>query len=315
MSTISSGSPWTTDTLNQALVDPHGPFKKNCRIGLNSVNGTVLLPSRFRDFDVTSYYTLATIAAWVRSVRPDIQLVYTNVVDQLLECDHVWSTATTQAWNNVNELAKTVVEAGREFVVGGHHATALPESLKYGRAFRGPIEVCTHIDELPLPDWSIFPETGPPAMMTSRGCPFSCNFCSSSNVWKRYQFKSPEKVVAEAKLVRDLGIFDIAIFDDLFVANKHRLRRIVELMKAEGLDRNSYHCMVRSDLIDLETTLLLRDMNVREVHIGAESGSDRVLRRYEQRHYRRNQSESNRSALRAWNSAYHDPDRRVPGRD
>jgi hypothetical protein len=278
MSTISSGNPWTAETLNQALVTPGGPFKRNCRVGLNSVRGTILLPRRFKHFDVASYYTLATIAAWVRSVRPDIQLVYTNDVDQLLKCDHVWSTATTQAWNRVNELAKIVVEAGKEFLVGGHHATALPESLKYGRAFRGPIEVYAHIDELPLPDWSIFPETRPPAMMTSRGCPYSCNFCSSRNVWKRYQFKSPENVIAETKLVRDLGISDIPVFDDLFVANKNRLRSIVELMKAEGLDRNSYHCSVRSDLIDLETTLLLRDMNVREVHMGAESGSDRMLR-------------------------------------
>jgi hypothetical protein len=256
-----------------------GPFKRDCRIGLTSINGTVIRPNRFKDFDFTIYYTLATIAAWVRSVRPDIRVVYTNDVNQLLECDHVWSTATTQAWDNVNELARTVVEAGREFLVGGHHATALPESLKYGRAFRGPIEAYAHIDELPLPDWSIFPQTRRPAMMTSRGCPFSCNFCASSNVWKRYQFKSPANVVAEAKLVRDLGIFDIAVFDDLFVANKNRLRSIVELMKAERLDQNSYHCWVRSDRIDLETTLLLKDMNVREVLIGAESGSDRMLRR------------------------------------
>jgi uncharacterized radical SAM superfamily protein len=280
MSTIPSRTHWTAETLNQALADPHGPFKRGCKIGLNSVAWSVVLPSdsRFKDIDITSYYTLATIAAWLRSVRPDIRIVYSNDVDQLLECDHVWSTAGSHGWNNVNKLGKIVVEAGKEFVVGGSHATALPESLKYGRAFRGPIEVYAHIDELPLPDWSIFPETRPPAMMTSRGCPFSCNFCSSKNLWKRYQFKSPENVIAEAKLVRDLGVSDIAIFDDLFVANKKRLRRIVELMKAEGLNRNSYHCYVRSDLIDLETSLLLKDMNVSEVHIGAESGSDRMLR-------------------------------------
>ena len=190
----------------------------------------------------------------------------------------MWCTSATHGWIEANKLGRIVVEAGKEFLMGGHHATALPESLKYGRAFRGPIEVYAHIDELPLPDWSIFPETRKPAMMTSRGCPFSCNFCASRSFWKMPQFKSPEKVIAEAKLVRDLGVSDIAIFDDLFVASKKRLRRIVELMNSERLNRNTYHCLVRSDLIDLETTLLLKEMNVRELHIGAESGSDRILR-------------------------------------
>jgi hypothetical protein len=229
--------------------------------------------------DFANSYTMATIAAWIRKVRPRVRLVYSTDVGELLKCDHVWCTSLSESWNEINRLGKTIVDAGKTFVVGGHHATALPETLKYGLAFRGPIELYKSVDELPLPDWSIFKEEKAyPVVMTSRGCPYSCQFCSTRSFWNGWQAKKPEIVVAEVKALRTLHATTISIFDDLFITSKTRLRSIVELIDAEGLSGLSYSCLVRSNLVDSQTTGLLKEMNIRALAFGAESGSDRVLR-------------------------------------
>jgi uncharacterized radical SAM superfamily protein len=229
--------------------------------------------------DFSNSYTMASIAAWVRRVRPRVRMVYSTNVEDLLKCDHVWCTSLSESWDEINKLGKTIVDAGKTFVVGGHHATALPETLKYGLAFRGPIESYKSVDELPLPDWSIFTEEKAyPVIMTSRGCPYSCHFCSSRNFWKGWQAKRPETVVAEVNALKALDATTISIFDDLLITSKTRLRRIVDLINAEGLNRLRFSCLVRSNLIDSQTIGLLKEMNVRSLAFGAESGSDRVLR-------------------------------------
>ena len=270
MSAMSSGARWTAETLNRALSDPNGPFRRSCKIGLTNV-------SLDKALDLTDSYTLATIAAWLRSVRPDIQVVYSTDVDQLLACDHVWCSANSEEWGKVNSLGALIAQAGREFVVGGHHATALPQTLKYGAAFLGPLELYQHLDELPLPDWDIFDTVRRHVLVTSRGCRYRCNFCSSSSFWKGYHAKTATRVVEEIQLLNERGADHITIFDDLFIAQKKRLAEIVRSISDKGLTRLTYGCLVRSNLVDSETVSLLKAMNAKEVAFGAESASDRVL--------------------------------------
>ncbi len=227
--------------------------------------------------DYTNSYTLAAISAWVKRSIPGVEVLYSVELDTLLSCDEVWCTATSDAWDIVNKLGREVSRAGKRFVVGGHHATALPQTLRYGEAHRGQLEQYVHPDELPLPDWSIFTQQKRPLVITSRGCPYNCNFCSSSQFWRGYKARSPRKVLEELCFHATAGASDIVIFDDLFIADKRRLHAIVELVVRTGLDKIEYSCLVRANLIDQHTVNLLRAMNVRHLAFGAESGSDRVL--------------------------------------
>ncbi len=126
-------------------------------------------------------------------------VIFSERLESLLECDEVWCTATSEAWDEVNALGRTLTEAGKRFLVGGHHATALPQTLRYGEAFRGPVEGAMPLDKLPLPCWDIFPESKRPIVITSRGCPYACHFCSSRAFWKRYQARSADAVLAELR--------------------------------------------------------------------------------------------------------------------
>lgn len=229
--------------------------------------------------DFTFPYTLAVISAWIKRENPETEVFFTADAQEAVRADEVWCTSLSEAWDSAVALGKAVTEAGRAFFVGGHHATALPGTMPWGTVRRGRLENYRHLDELPLPDWSLFPniQEHPGVLMTSRGCPFSCRFCSSRAFWGGYAEKSAERVLAEIRQLAGLGLKDIVIFDDLFTANKERLKRICALVRAEGLHALNFHYLLRSDTVSDEVLLLLRGMNVVSLSFGSESGDDAML--------------------------------------
>lgn len=142
---------------------------------------------------------------------------------------------------------------------------------------RKPIEP---LDKIPFPARDLLPiSSNNLYMFTSRGCPYRCVFCSSSAFWHGARFFSAEYVVDEIKeLVEKYNAKYINLYDDLFIANRERLKKIVRLIKKEKLDREvSFACLARANLVDEEVASLLRSMNVKHVSLGLESGSERIL--------------------------------------
>ncbi len=117
-------------------------------------------------------------------------------------------------------------------------------------------------------------------MMTSRGCPYKCIFCCNTHYWQRIRMNSPEYVVGEMKILIEKYKADgIIIFDDLFIANKQRVEKIVELMEKEGMNgKAEFHVYARANLINDEMCRLMKRMNVRIVEFGMESGSEKILK-------------------------------------
>jgi len=116
-------------------------------------------------------------------------------------------------------------------------------------------------------------------LVSSRGCPYHCRYCASSSFWKSVRFFSARYVLEELKmLISKYSPSIICFYDDLFIANKERLSKIVELIKKEGINKQvSFFVTVRANLIDEETVKLLKEMNVTSTNIGLESGNPRIL--------------------------------------
>jgi radical SAM superfamily enzyme YgiQ (UPF0313 family) len=117
-------------------------------------------------------------------------------------------------------------------------------------------------------------------IMTSRGCPYRCRFCSSSPFWRTVRYQPAESVVQQISyIVNKFHPLFIHIFDDLMVARKDRLREIRDLVVSSGLNRAvNFSCWVTGIHFDAETASLLKDMNVTAVNFAVESGSARIYK-------------------------------------
>ena len=135
------------------------------------------------------------------------------------------------------------------------------------------------LDKISMPARDLFTIKNSTYMFTSRGCPYRCVFCASSHFWGNVRFFSAEYVVNEIKyVVERYNVKEIQFWDDLFVADKIRLRKILELLQNENiLGKISFTCNVRSNLVDDELASLLKKMNMKSCGMGLESASQTTL--------------------------------------
>lgn len=113
-------------------------------------------------------------------------------------------------------------------------------------------------------------------MITSRGCPFQCTFCSAKFYSRKYRYRSAEHVFGEAKFLRDKGFKDLTFFDDSFTINKKRVMEICDFIQKERLDV-SWRCLSRVDTVDREMLRKMRDSGCYQIQFGVESGDQRML--------------------------------------
>ena len=111
-------------------------------------------------------------------------------------------------------------------------------------------------------------------VITSRGCPFSCNFCFK--VSNKFRTRSPENIVAELKELKGRGIKNVHIMDDLFVFNKPHLYRVIDLIKKDKL-KMKLKVRARTNFIDEEILQKLKEIGVNNIVFGIESGSQKIL--------------------------------------
>jgi anaerobic magnesium-protoporphyrin IX monomethyl ester cyclase len=115
-------------------------------------------------------------------------------------------------------------------------------------------------------------------MVTTRGCPFHCNWCAKPIWGQRYHSRSPENVVAELKWLKEAFHPDhIWIVDDIFGLKPGWLPRFGELVETEGVGL-PFKCLSRADLLNRPGEVdALRRAGAGTVWLGAESGSQNIL--------------------------------------
>ena len=145
-----------------------------------------------------------------------------------------------------------------------------------------------NLDTLPFPDYRLisFKEYGYPldkigerrapiAMITSRGCPFSCSFCCKNESRNYVRFRSAKNIVDEIEKNYPISRGEYSFMDDTFTLNK---RNAIEICK-DIIKRKlkiSWVAMTRADYIDIKLARLLKKSGCRELFLGVESGDFRI---------------------------------------
>ena len=117
-------------------------------------------------------------------------------------------------------------------------------------------------------------------MITSRGCPYDCVFCTIHNVMgKKWRGRSPQNVVDEInQLVHTYKIKQIDFYDDNMTLNKKRMETICDLIVKEGLDIEWYTTNgVRADTLDENLLKKMKASGCKKIRIAPESGVQNVL--------------------------------------
>jgi radical SAM superfamily enzyme YgiQ (UPF0313 family) len=147
---------------------------------------------------------------------------------------------------------------------------------------RAPIE---NLDQLPLPARELLPMARyralgtPCTVITSRGCPFSCIFCSGRRMFgPKVRFRSPGLVVDEIdKLQRDFGLAKINIVDDTFTLNHNHTRTVCEEMLRRNL-KLKWSVFARVDRISEDLAQLMNRAGCEWVLFGVESADEGILK-------------------------------------
>lgn len=118
-------------------------------------------------------------------------------------------------------------------------------------------------------------------MLTSRGCPFDCIFCSQRAVsGHRYRTRSAGKIFEELEtLIFRYGQDFVFINDDNFVVNKETIYELCDLIDRKGLPeqvRIGFHA--RGDALDAPLLRRMRKARFAIVMIGFETGSERIMK-------------------------------------
>lgn len=114
-------------------------------------------------------------------------------------------------------------------------------------------------------------------VFTTRGCPFSCDFCSNAVFGVSYRERSAENVVDEVEQALSFGYNHVHFADDVFTLNKDRVAEICHGIRRRGLSL-TWECLARVDSLDRGLAALMKASGCRRIFFGIESGNDTVLK-------------------------------------
>lgn len=116
-------------------------------------------------------------------------------------------------------------------------------------------------------------------LMTSRGCPYPCLYCSPTlrNSYGRgMRWRSVENVVGEMEYLARLGCTVLHFKDDIFTVHRERTLELCDAIRARGL-RLSWTAQTRADCVDERLLRAMRAAGCCTISMGIEAGSARIL--------------------------------------
>jgi anaerobic magnesium-protoporphyrin IX monomethyl ester cyclase len=263
--------------------------------------------------DLTFQRDVSPVTRAIRSFHPHVVGVHTKTLTferavEVARRARAEGAFTVAGGPDAATRAAAYLAAGFDAVVGGEGEVTLDELARAVTDGRDPAAVAgitvqrgdqlvrgahraflRDLDELPLPAWDLIDmdrylgewkrRTGErrAAVLTSRGCPFDCSWCSKPTFGRTFRQQSPARVVQELlELQERYGVDYVRFCDDVFGISRPWIEELMDRMEASAL-RIQFECLARVDLLKPDLLHRLRSVGLARVYVGVESGSQKML--------------------------------------
>ena len=264
----------------------------------------------------TTFSTRDLLFQHLRTEKPTVLGVYANLMTRKNIVD-ILRVARECGWKTVvggpepGAYAQEYLEAGADFVVFGEGELTMTELLEAMRAGAsdqisnisglafldergvmrrtGPRAQISNLDAQPWPareainleqyvrTWKDAHGQGSVSILTARGCPYKCRWCSHQVFGMSHRRRNPLLVVDELEWLLQRYSPDMAwVADDVFTIHHGWIRTYAAEMKRRGL-HIPFECISRADRLNEEMLDLLAELGCFRIWIGSESGSQRIL--------------------------------------
>lgn len=194
----------------------------------------------------------------------------------------------------VGEGEVTLTETARSLLDGNISSLDSVAGIVYRRndgsvVHTAPRPYVEDLDTLPLPDrnsidirayidtWRKHHGMGSVSLITARGCPFHCNWCSTAVYGHSHRRRSAGRVADEIAMLKEQYRPDMLWFaDDVFAINHKWFFEFAAELKRRRLE-TPFECISRADRLTEEVLRTMKELGCFRVWFGSESGSQRVL--------------------------------------
>ena len=264
----------------------------------------------------TTFSTKEAFRSYVATHRPPVVGIYTNLMTKLNVLPMIKWCKEVGAHVVVGgpeppHYADRFLDHGADAVIVGEGELTLEELIP-ALAKRGPNRLhdidgvifrdesgatvrnasrsqLKDLDAQPFPDresidleayietWRTHHGLGSVSLITARGCPYTCKWCSHTVFGNTHRRRSPENVVAEMEhIIERYNPDQVWYADDVFTIHRSWFLKYASLLGERGI-KKPFECISRADRLDTEVIEALRGMGCYRLWIGAESGSQRIL--------------------------------------
>jgi anaerobic magnesium-protoporphyrin IX monomethyl ester cyclase len=298
------------DPHELAVMKPYPP------LGLLYVNSHLKAQGIESHLFDTTFSRYDELEGFIRTEQPPVVGLYSNLMTRknvlrvMAAARNAGSLIVVGGPDPANYLEEYLTR-GADVVVIGEGELTLNELVPHLRAhgprhleqiqgivFRGadgqlvrtePRPLIADLDAQPFPDraaidqheyvrvWREHHGQGSVSLITARGCPFTCTWCSHSVFGYSHRRRSPANVVQEvAHIVETYAPDQLWYADDVFTINHKWLEQYATAMEARGF-RLPFETISREDRLNEEVVKTLARMGCYRLWVGAESGSQKVL--------------------------------------
>lgn len=264
----------------------------------------------------TTFSNKADFKAYIASARPPVVGIYTNlmtklnVIPMIAWCKEVGAkvivggpepphyadqfldagadaVAISEGEKTLEELIPALMKQGSNRL---HDVPGVVFRDDDGQTVRTPSRtLIKSLDDQPFPDresidvnkymetWRTHHGRGSVSLITARGCPYTCKWCSHTVFGNTHRRRSPENVVAELEqLIERYSPDQLWYADDVLTIHRGWTLKYASLLKQRGI-KIPFECISRADRLDAEVVSAIAEVGCSRLWIGAESGSQRIL--------------------------------------